>query len=128
MSTVTLEIAGIDRVERELLEIAARLGGLGDLQVKWQFGGPAAPYALYVHEDIEAHHPRGGTHSYLVRPLLEALPHMAADIASQVQAGATLPQAMLQTAEVVMMAMKETTPVEFGVLRDSGHVVGPEVA
>lgn len=123
--TLTFDLTGLAAVERELSQLAQRLGAGDDLRMAWRFGGPAAPYALYVHEDTQAHHPRGGTSHYLVRPLLEATPQMAQEIAADVQRGASLPQAMRQTGEVVMTRMKETTPVEFGTLRESGHVVGP---
>lgn len=121
---VTLDVAGLDAIEREL---AAALGqiGAGDLEVAWRFGGPAAPYALYVHENLDAAHPRGGTAQFVTRPLSDALPHLAAAIAADVQHGATLAQALREEAEIVMTAMKATTPVETGALRESGHVVGP---
>lgn len=40
------------------------------------YGGPAAPYALYVHEDPEAKHKKGKTHKFLEKPLMEARPNM----------------------------------------------------
>lgn len=39
-------------------------------------GGPAAPYALYVHEDLTARHPNGQA-KYIERPFLEVLPTVA---------------------------------------------------
>jgi len=39
------------------------------------YGGPSAPYALYVHENMMAHHPVGQA-KYLEQPFNEALPGM----------------------------------------------------
>lgn len=47
-------------------------------------GGPAAPYALYVHENEEVDHPNGQDH-FLSSTLLESLPYLAARIAKRLQ-------------------------------------------
>jgi hypothetical protein len=46
-------------------------------------GGPAAPYALYVHENLEAIHPVGQA-KFIESVLLESRPYMAARIAARV--------------------------------------------
>lgn len=46
------------------------------------FGGPAAPYAVYVHERLDVHHPVGEP-KFLERTLLESAPHMAGRIAAR---------------------------------------------
>jgi hypothetical protein len=47
-----------------------------DVSVTIRVGGPAAPYALVVHEDLEAHHPVGQA-KFLESTLNESAPHMA---------------------------------------------------
>lgn len=47
------------------------------------FGGPSAPYALKVHEDLRAFHPHG-TSKYLETPLLEAEKGMTGRIAAHI--------------------------------------------
>lgn len=42
-------------------------------------GGPAAPYALIVHEDLDAFHPTGEA-KYIERPLMESAPNFAARV------------------------------------------------
>ncbi len=42
-------------------------------------GGPAAPYAVVVHEDLTARHTVGGP-KYIERPMLEVLPSIAGAI------------------------------------------------
>jgi hypothetical protein len=46
-------------------------------------GGPAAPYAIYVHEDLEAIHPVGEA-KFIESVLLESRPFMAARIAKRI--------------------------------------------
>lgn len=36
-----------------------------DIEVEITVGGPSAEYAIYVHEDLEANHPRGGEAKFL---------------------------------------------------------------
>jgi hypothetical protein len=50
------------------------------ISVSLNFGGPAAPYALVVHEDLEAHHPVGQA-KYLESVIVESAPFMAARLA-----------------------------------------------
>jgi hypothetical protein len=48
------------------------------------FGGPTAPYAVYVHEDLEAYHPVGQA-KFLESVLLESRPHMAKRLAARIK-------------------------------------------
>ena len=45
-------------------------------------GGAAAGYALYVHENLQAHHPNGEA-KFIERPLLEAAPSLGQRIAAR---------------------------------------------
>jgi hypothetical protein len=47
-------------------------------------GGPSAPYAIYVHEDLDAQH-KVGQAKFLESWLLESRPNMAARVARRVQ-------------------------------------------
>lgn len=44
------------------------------------YGGPAAPYALYVHENLQAHH-HVGRAKYLEGPAMELMPELEATVA-----------------------------------------------
>lgn len=46
-----------------------------DISVALGFGGPAAPYATRVHEDLEAFHAVGNA-KFVERPLMESAPHL----------------------------------------------------
>jgi hypothetical protein len=47
-------------------------------------GGPAAPYALYVHENLEAHH-NVGQAKFLESTLNESAPFIAARVAKRIE-------------------------------------------
>lgn len=55
------------------------------VEVKLAFGGPAAPYALAVHENMEAFHANGEA-KFLERTLNESVPHMAGRLARRIAA------------------------------------------
>lgn len=55
------------------------------IEVSLGYGGPAAPYALVVHEDMKARHPTGEA-KYLERPLLDAERGMLGRIADRIRA------------------------------------------
>lgn len=54
------------------------------IDIEIGFGGPAAPYALYVHENLSAHH-KVGQAKFLESVLMESAPFMAARIAERVR-------------------------------------------
>lgn len=47
-------------------------------------GGPAAPYAIYVHENLDAFH-KVGQAKYIESVILESRPYMAARVAKRMQ-------------------------------------------
>lgn len=47
-------------------------------------GGPSAPYAIYVHEDLDAFH-KVGQAKYIESVLLESRPFMAARVAKRIE-------------------------------------------
>jgi hypothetical protein len=55
-----------------------------EVAVSLQFGDAAATYALYVHENLEAHHPVGEA-KFLEKTLIESQPHMADRIARRLR-------------------------------------------
>lgn len=59
----------------------------GQVSVELVFGGAAAPYALYVHEDLSARHVVG-TAKFLERPMLAASRGVADRLAHAIRRGA----------------------------------------
>jgi len=54
-----------------------------DISVSIVVGGPAAPYAVPVHEDLEANHPVGQA-KFLESTIRESAPHMGRRLANRV--------------------------------------------
>lgn len=57
-----------------------------EISVRLGFGGPAAPYAIIVHEDLSALHPVGQA-KFLESTILESAPYMAARVAKRLGLG-----------------------------------------
>lgn len=62
------------------------------------FGGPAVDYAVPVHENLEAHHPRGQA-KFLESVLNEAAPFLGQRIAARLQLGSSAPAESAPTSE-----------------------------
>ena len=60
-----------------------RRNGSEEFAVDIAFGGPAAPYAPIVHEDLDAFH-KVGQAKYVESVVLESIPHMPGRIARRV--------------------------------------------
>lgn len=58
------------------------------IRVAMGFGGPSAPYAIYVHEDLTANHPVGQA-KFLEQPFRDRLPGMSKRIAERIERGLT---------------------------------------
>lgn len=54
------------------------------ISVTLGFGGPAAPYALKVHEDLQARHTVGGA-KYLEKPFMQSVEDLPKRLAQQAQ-------------------------------------------
>jgi len=55
----------------------------GEVTVRIVVGGPAAPYALFVHENLEARHPVGEA-KFLEKSVLEAAAELPARLAARI--------------------------------------------
>lgn len=123
MADTTLQIQGLTQCQREIAQLAQKLGRATvlaalraeaeiemteakrrcpvdtgalrasgvvteelrgtDAIVRLAFGGAAASYALFVHENLQALH-RVGEAKFLERPLLEAVPYLADRVAARI--------------------------------------------
>lgn len=90
--------------------------------------GYKAPYALYVHENLEIHHPIHGTRNcggqakFLTQPARENRPKYASTIVRSVMRGTSLVMGMLAAGAQLLSDSKKLVPVLTGELRDSGFV------
>jgi hypothetical protein len=80
--------------------------------------GYTAPYAIYVHENLQANHPTGQA-KFLEKALRRTDRRLATIIANSIKAGATFQQAALKAGEVMKEASQELVPVDTGFLRNS---------
>lgn len=64
--------------------VSAPQQGASGYYVDIFYGGPAAPYALYVHEIIGNYHKSPTQAKYLEEPFMQALPEMQRNIASRI--------------------------------------------
>lgn len=54
-----------------------------DISVAIEVGGPAAPYAIYVHENLDANH-KVGRAKFLESTIMESRPFLAARVAKRI--------------------------------------------
>lgn len=64
--------------------VSAPQSGAGGYYVDIFYGGPAAPYALYVHEIIGNYHNPPTQAKYLEQPLMEAIPSIQKNLARRI--------------------------------------------
>ena len=81
--------------------------------------GFTANYAIYVHENLQAHHPVGQA-KFLEDPLRELTPELRTMIVEDLIAGRTVAQAIYRAGLRLEREAKLRCPVNTGNLRDSG--------
>jgi hypothetical protein len=84
--------------------------------------GYSAPYAIYVHEDLTANHPRGGQAKYLEQPMRTMRRELSEIVARSVRAKNGLEEGLQRAGETLLAASRSLVPVDTGFLRDSGYV------
>lgn len=92
----------------------------------------AAPYSVYVHEDLEARHPNGGQAKFLELPARTKAAEMATIVRREVEATgftrlnvgpeAGLNAGLKRAADFLLLESLALVPVDTGRLRDSGAV------
>lgn len=80
--------------------------------------GYSAPYAVYVHENLEAYHSNGQA-KFLEQPARERKGDIAAAVVSARRSGQPLEQALMAGAEELRKRSQPLVPVATGFLRDS---------
>lgn len=83
--------------------------------------GYSAPYAVYVHEDLEARHERGQA-KFLEQPRRHHAERMASMVRAAIARGASLADALLEAGNFLLVESKKLVPVDTGRLRASGFV------
>jgi len=111
------------RVQVDAKKVIAKLEGLSlkarvakDTEV-----GYSAPYAMFVHENLAARHPRGGQAKYLQDPARKYATVMGRMVATRLKQKKGLTQAMLEAAEFLKGKSQELVPVLTGKLKQSAY-------
>jgi len=80
--------------------------------------GYTANYAVYVHENLEAHHPVGQA-KYLEQPAREHADKLAATVRKTYQKTGDMERSLLMGGLLLQRLSQELVPVDTGVLRAS---------
>lgn len=80
--------------------------------------GYEAAYAVYVHEDLEAHHEVGQA-KYLEQPAREYQPELRAIIVDSLKRGKTLAQSLLLAGLALQRESQALVPIDTGNLKAS---------
>lgn len=110
-------VEGISRVLFKLNALANRFGGGAKLVL-----GYRAPYAVYVHENLSAHHAPPTKAKFLEGPARRMIPQVAKTIADEVQKGSSVEDALLKAGNEVMDESQKEVPVDKGDLKASAFV------
>ncbi len=90
---------------------------------KWKvWVGYEAEYAIFVHENLQAHHPVGQA-KFLEEPARVATPHMQAILTNALRAGATIDEAMYAAGLFLQGESQRLCPVDTGFLRNSAFTL-----
>jgi len=100
----------------EQLKLRSELARGGDVTVGYQ-----QPYAIYVHENLEARHPVGQA-KYLEQPMREMRRELLQYISSELRKKRPLIDVLLEAGNSLLAASQELVPVDTGALKSSGFV------
>lgn len=84
--------------------------------------GYSAPYAIYVHENLEARHPNGGQAKFLEAAARTLMPYLRVQIEADLKRGLSLRDAIKRAAETLKKASQKLVPIDTGFLHDSAFV------
>lgn len=115
---IHLAIENIKRLVGQLLRrsLASKTNDNGSFTI-----GYKAPYAIFVHENLAAHHAHGQA-KYLEQPARQLQSDLAVNIQRDMASGVSLNQANQSAAIKLYEASQELVPTETGVLKASGYV------
>jgi hypothetical protein len=83
--------------------------------------GYSAPYAIYVHENLQAHHPVGQA-KFLETPARRHAKEIKRTVARALKSGTPPASAMSLGGIHLLSLSRPLVPVDTGVLRESGYV------
>lgn len=123
--TIKIKVQGFKQVERLLKRTTSKLGR-GTPSVLVGYGGETVvnstnkPYAVYVHEDLEAHHDIGQAKFLEEAPFTSD--ELAEIVSDSLKQGSTLMAGLEKAGHLVLERSEPLVPVDTGNLVSSGFV------
>jgi hypothetical protein len=113
---VTAKVEGLERLILDLRDRARKATENRRVSV-----GYSAPYSVFVHENLQVHHPNGSA-KFLEQPAREKSAEVALAVRSAVGRGQPVVEALRAGGEALLAASQQLVPVLTGNLRSSGYV------
>ena len=125
--SISMSIKGVVELQGKLRNMEQLSRDTHDVEV---IVGYTAAYAVYVHEDMNASHPRGGQAKFLEQPARELSKALGAVVVNIVKKGGTLLQGLYAAGLRLQAESQKLVPVDTGTLRASAftEVTGDQAA
>jgi predicted GNAT family N-acyltransferase len=111
-------MASVERIEQLLTKMKARLNKAKQDHGAAVVVGYTQAYAIYVHENLQAHHPVGQA-KFLEQPARELQPVLRRIISEAASRGQTLEQSLLLAGLRLQRESQKLCPVDTGALKAS---------
>ena len=113
---VQMNVEGTGKVQARLRAVSLKGAVRGAVGVSY-----SAPYATFVHEDLEAYHPVGQA-KFLEEPFRRLLPQLRKTIQSYLKNRRSLEEGLLAAGRMLLEASLPLGPVDTGLLKSTGAV------
>lgn len=110
---IKASVTGENTVTAGLIKTAKKLGNSASAKV-----GYTQSYGIYVHENLDAHHPVGQA-KFLESPFNRLRPMLYDIVVTAVRRGATVAQAVLMAGLRLQRESQQLVPVDTGALKGS---------
>lgn len=112
------KVTGLDAALAEFNNRIRKAAGDKDVQVRVGYN---APYALVVHEDMEAHHDNGQA-KFLEQPARQNGKIYGQLVSDALKQGKTMRQALMSAATALKLDSQALCPVDTGALKQSAFI------
>lgn len=117
MARFGLKMEGVEKVNASLRARSLKGAKKATVNVAYE-----TPYAVYVHEDLEANHPNGGQAKFLEEPFRANRNLLSAIVKRSLVRKRSLEDGLMEAGNLLLNLSIPLVPVDTGRLRDSGNV------
>lgn len=117
MISVKMKLTGSQNVLDQLKKMSKT-----DIDLYTGEVGYSAPYAIYVHEDMQANHPNGGQAKFLEQPAKSMKRQMGQMLVAAMKRGKPFRWALFEVLTYLKQASQALCPYRTGFLRRSAYV------